>query len=61
MKQLLIHVDYCLTPKHHIRNAAIAVSNGCIEAMGGISAFGDTSEYEVIHVICYKCGKEWVE
>ncbi len=47
-KDLLIHLEYCLTPTHRINNAAIVISQGDILAVGGFSAFTHTEDYIVI-------------
>jgi N-acetylglucosamine-6-phosphate deacetylase len=51
---ILIHVDYCLTPRTTIHNAALLIQDGRILAVGGYSAFADTSNYHLIELPdCY--------
>jgi len=51
---ILIHVDYCLTPKTPIHNAALLIQDGRILAVGGFSAFVDTESYHLIELPdCY--------
>ncbi len=51
---LLIHADYCLTPKTIIHNAAIVIQDGRILAVGGVSAFIHIEDYHVIEMPdCY--------
>ncbi|MFT5127466.1 MAG: N-acetylglucosamine-6-phosphate deacetylase [Rhodothermales bacterium] len=53
-RDLLIHLDYCLTPRTRINNAAIVISGGSFFALGGYSAFSNTHQYEVIDMPgCY--------
>ncbi len=53
-KDLLIHLDHCLTPWHTINNAAIVINNGHILSVGGFSAFTHTEDYHVIELPgCY--------
>jgi N-acetylglucosamine-6-phosphate deacetylase len=53
-RDLLIHLDYCLTPRTRINNAAIVISGGSFFALGGYSAFTNTHQYEVIDMPgCY--------
>lgn len=53
-RDLLIHLDYCLTPCTRINNAAIVINGGSIFALGGYSAFTNTHQYEVIDMPgCY--------
>ena len=53
-RDLLIHLDYCLTPRTRINNAAIVISDGSFFAVGGYSAFANTHQYEVIEMTdCY--------
>ncbi|RMD76174.1 MAG: N-acetylglucosamine-6-phosphate deacetylase [Lentisphaerae bacterium] len=47
---LLIHVDYCLTPFTQVNNAAIIINDGKIQAVGGISAISQREKYHVIEL-----------
>ncbi len=52
--RLLIHLKYCLTPLHRVTNAAIVIREGRILAVGGFSAFTETSAYELVDLPdCY--------
>lgn len=53
-RDLLIHLDYCLTPTMRLNNAAIVISDERIFAVGGFSAFTETEQYELVEMTdCY--------
>ena len=58
-KDLLIHLNYCLTPHNRINNAAIVISNGKIHAVGGFSAFKRTENYHVIDLPEFYATPHW--
>jgi N-acetylglucosamine-6-phosphate deacetylase len=51
---LLIQCDFCVTPQQRINNAAILVLDGTVQAFGGLSAFTDLDDIEIISMPgCY--------
>lgn len=53
-RDILLHVDHCMTPATRIGHAAIVLRGSRIFAVGGFSAFQDLERYDVLEMPdCY--------